>query len=80
MMCSERICKRFEKTFMCANQNIRKMDTVQIYRVLSFMLLFVFKSTQAFDGGDAIALILGLVLGIVGIFACIGCYARKRSG
>jgi len=56
------------------------MDTVIIHRIISFMLLFVCGSVSAFDGGDAIALILGLALGIVGIFACIGCYARKRGG
>ena len=56
------------------------MDFSQIFQVISFMLLFLIGSSEAFDGGDAIALILGLVLGIAGIFACIGCYARKRSG
>lgn len=55
------------------------MDTVSLHQVLAFMLMFIVQSSQAFDGGDAIALILGLVLGILGIFACIGCYAR-RSG
>lgn len=56
------------------------MDSIQFYRVISFLLLFILNGVSAFDGGDAIALILGLVIGIVGIFACLGCYARKRSG
>ena len=56
------------------------MDTVTLQRVVSFLLLFVVHKTAAFDAGDTIALILGLVLGILGIFACIGCYARKRGG
>lgn len=55
------------------------MDTVEFYRVLSFMLLFVIKGTYAFDFGDALALILGLFIGIVALFACIGCYARKKG-
>lgn len=55
------------------------MDTVTFYRVLSFMLLFVVQGTYAFDFGDALALIIGLVLGFIGIFACLGCYARKRG-
>ncbi|RMZ94998.1 hypothetical protein BpHYR1_037698 [Brachionus plicatilis] len=38
------------------------MDTVSLYQVLAFMLLFVVQSSQAFDGGDAIALIFGLIL------------------
>lgn len=56
------------------------MDTVQLYRVLSFLLLFVCGGVSAFDGGDVIALLLGLTMGIIGIFACLGCYARRRGG
>jgi len=56
------------------------MDTVSIHRILAFILLFVCQQASAFDGGDTIALILGLVLGILGVFACLGCYARKRNG
>lgn len=55
------------------------MDSVSLHQVIAFMLLFVVQSSQAFDGGDAIALILGLVLGIFGILACIGCYARRQG-
>jgi hypothetical protein len=39
-----------------------EMDTVQLYRVVAFMLMFVLQGAQAFDGGDAIALILGYTL------------------
>jgi len=47
-------------------------------------LIFVFISSlipgvAAFDAGDAIALVLGLVIGILGICACLGYYARKRG-
>ena len=35
---------------------------------------------EAFDGGDVAALIIGLMIGILGICACIGVYARKRAG
>jgi hypothetical protein len=56
------------------------MDTVTFYRVLSFLMLFVIQSVSAWDGGDTVALILGLILGFAGVFACIGCYARKQSG
>jgi hypothetical protein len=55
------------------------METVEFYRVVSFMLLFIVQGTHAFDFGDALALILGLVIGFVGIFACIGCYARRKG-
>jgi len=36
------------------------------------------RGVSAFDGGDAAALILGLIIGTMGICACVGCYARKR--
>ena len=50
--------------------------------IVQFILLFlaVFsEGVSAFDGGDAAALILGLFIGIMGIFACLGWYARRRS-
>lgn len=44
-------------------------------------LLGLFCDTvEAFDGGDAAALIIGLIIGILGICACLGAYSRKRSG
>ncbi|XP_078595865.1 small integral membrane protein 30-like [Branchiostoma floridae x Branchiostoma japonicum] len=44
------------------------------------VLAFFLPGAQAFDGGDAVALILGLIIGILGICACLGCYARRRAG
>lgn len=32
-----------------------------------------------FDVGDTLALILGLFIGLVGVLACIGAYARKKT-
>ncbi|CAL1287308.1 unnamed protein product [Larinioides sclopetarius] len=49
--------------------------------VLSTVMLFApGVSASNFDAGDALALVLGLVIGILSICACLGCYARKRSG
>lgn len=56
------------------------MDTIQIQRIICFMIFFVCQQVSAFDAGDTIALLLGLAIGIIGIFACLGCYARRRSG
>ena len=53
---------------------------MEIVKVLLFLLLFVCLPVSAFDGGDAAALVIGLVLGILGICACLGAYARKRAG
>lgn len=52
-----------------------------INSLLIILVINIFQSVQgvaAFDGGDAAALILGLIIGTMGICACVGCYARKR--
>lgn len=36
-------------------------------------------ASSAFDFGDTLALILGLIIGIIGFFACMGAYARRRN-
>ncbi len=56
------------------------MDTIQLQRILYILLLFICHRVSAFDAGDTIALLLGLAIGIIGIFACLGCYARRRNG
>ncbi|XP_028255175.1 small integral membrane protein 30 [Parambassis ranga] len=35
---------------------------------------------EAYDAGDALALLLGTVLAVVGFCACLGWYARRRNG
>jgi hypothetical protein len=32
------------------------------------------------DAGDAIAIVVGLFIAIIGIFAGLGAYSRKRAG
>lgn len=32
-----------------------------------------------FDFGDTVALIFGVFIGIMGVLACIGAYARKKA-
>lgn len=34
---------------------------------------------QALDGGDAVALLLGLAISTVGLCACLGWYSRRRQ-
>lgn len=48
--------------------------------LFAVILLFFTQPVAAFDAGDAIALILGLVIGIMGICACLGAYARRKEG
>ena len=50
------------------------------FLLVIFVLTLVFPGVEAFDAGDAIALVLGLVIGILGICACLGYYARRRAG
>ena len=59
-----------------------EMETCEIcfWRFVGVFLLLLFPGVEAFDAGDAIALVLGLVIGILGICACLGAYARKRAG
>ena len=51
-----------------------------MFLLVIFVLTLVFPGVEAFDAGDAIALVLGLVIGILGICACLGYYARRRAG
>lgn len=52
----------------------------KVFALVSFIILALVQPVAAFDGGDAAALIIGLMIGILGICACLGAYARKRSG
>ena len=53
--------------------------STQLFLVL-FSLLLVLPVVEAVEAGDAIALLLGVILSITGICACLGVYARKRNG
>lgn len=51
-----------------------------IYFLLSIFITFDFvMASPGFDFGDTLALILGLIIGIIGFFACMGAYARHRN-
>jgi len=47
--------------------------------VLVALIIVCVKEANAFDGGDAAALIIGLVVGVLGICSCLGYYARRRA-
>jgi hypothetical protein len=51
----------------------------QLSMIVCFVLALLPASAQAFDGGDAAALVFGLIFGILGVFACLGWYARKQG-
>ncbi|NXH16874.1 SIM30 protein, partial [Bucco capensis] len=54
-------------------------NTSKLFLVL-LSLLLVLPVVEALDAGDAIALLLGLAVSVVGFCACLGLYARKRNG
>lgn len=51
----------------------------RILPVAIFILSLFLPGVEAFDAGDAIALVLGLIIGILGVCACLGYYARRRA-
>ena len=58
-----------------------KMASGGVFQVFfALVLACLFNEVSAFDGGDAAALIIGLILGIMGICACLGAYARRQQG
>ncbi|KAG9280354.1 small integral membrane protein 30-like [Astyanax mexicanus] len=48
--------------------------------VLCLLLSALIPAAEAFDGGDAVALLLGMTVTVVGFCACLGWYARRRNG
>ncbi|XP_077690321.1 small integral membrane protein 30 [Eretmochelys imbricata] len=54
-------------------------NTSELFLVL-LSLVIMLPVVEALDTGDAIALLLGVVLTIIGFCACLGLYARKRNG
>ena len=62
---------------------IRKMLEAILLRTWTIVVAVIticVKEVNAFDGGDAAALIIGLVIGVLGICSCLGYYARRRAG
>merc|ERR1712212_733983 len=68
--------------FLCnwktASKNMASV-LVAFLSSLIAMLLLLPSGAEAFDGGDTVALLLGLIIGISGILACLGAYARRKG-
>nr|XP_056703467.1 small integral membrane protein 30 [Euleptes europaea] len=54
-------------------------NALHLFLVLISLLVGV-PAVEALDAGDALAILLGMVLSVVGLCACLGLYARKRNG
>ena len=62
------------------SQFVNMEKFVGVCEVLFLFFNFLWPGVFAFDGGDAAALVLGTVLGVLGVCACLGYYARRRAG
>ncbi|XP_028972910.1 small integral membrane protein 30 [Esox lucius] len=56
------------------------MSKLHVTGMWCVLLLSLIPSAEAFDGGDAVALLIGVMISVVGFCACLGWYARQRNG
>ncbi|KAM7378134.1 hypothetical protein PAMA_013162 [Pampus argenteus] len=57
-----------------------KLELPHAAAFIWLILLSVIPSAEAYDAGDALTLLLGTILTVVGFCACLGWYARRRNG
>ncbi|KAI4881374.1 hypothetical protein NFI96_000473 [Prochilodus magdalenae] len=50
-----------------------------LFAVLWFVFIALIPTVEAFDGGDAVALLLGMTITVVGFCACLGCHAGDHN-
>uniref|UniRef100_A0A8C8CR11 Uncharacterized protein n=1 Tax=Oncorhynchus tshawytscha TaxID=74940 RepID=A0A8C8CR11_ONCTS len=51
----------------------------KVLAMLLVMFISLIPSAEAFDGGDAVALLLGVIISVVGVCACIAKVCSVRS-
>lgn len=56
-----------------------KLDVPFAASVVWLMFLSLIPPVEAYDAGDALALLLGTILAVVGLCAFLGWYARRRD-
>lgn len=48
--------------------------------VIVFVITFLnIPAVQAFDGGDAVALVAGVLIAVMATCACLGCISKRRA-
>ncbi|XP_029901186.1 small integral membrane protein 30 [Myripristis murdjan] len=57
-----------------------KLELPNVAAVLWVIFLALIPPVEAYDMGDALALLLGTVVSVVGLCALLGWYARRRNG
>lgn len=56
-----------------------KVELPRLAAIIWTLFLALVPPVEAYDAGDALALLLGTVLTVVGLCACLGWYARRRN-
>ncbi|KAG7240710.1 hypothetical protein INR49_026599 [Caranx melampygus] len=56
-----------------------KVELPNAAAMVWLLVLCLIPPVEAYDTGDAIALLLGTVLAVVGFCSCLGWYARRRN-
>ena len=59
--------------------NMSFFKNFTFFAVLTVLAAICIPVVNAFYGGDAAALIIGLLIALLGFFACLGYYARKKG-
>lgn len=57
-----------------------KLELPSAVAIAWLIFLSLVPPAEAYDAGDALALILGTIVSVVGFCACLGWYARRRNG
>ncbi|KAK2858893.1 hypothetical protein Q5P01_003513 [Channa striata] len=57
-----------------------KLEVPGVAAIACLIFLTLIPPAEAYDAGDALALLLGTVVTVVGFCACLGWYARRRNG
>lgn len=64
---------------MPSSPNKMAENAAIIFQIVFLVFCAFIPGVAAFDAGDAIALVIGLIVGILGVCACLGYYARRRA-
>ncbi|XP_053170103.1 small integral membrane protein 30-like [Scomber japonicus] len=57
-----------------------KLELPHAAAIIWLILLSMIPPAEAYDAGDALAMLLGTIITVVGFCACLGWYARRRNG
>lgn len=57
-----------------------KLELPNAAAIVWLIFLCLIPPAEAYDTGDALALLVATILTVVGFCACLGWYARKRNG